>query len=530
MSVQDRGLGSEGSRRSRRDFIRDAAVFGGALAGTPAVLAASAAGKVPTAATATAKPKLGGALRVGVSGGGATDSLDAHKAATNIDFARIRQLYDLLADRDHEYNLVPALGTEFIPNSAGDEMTVKLRPGVTFHNGKPLTAEDVVFTFQRILNPKVGADEAPLLTPVIAGIKAIDPLTVQFKFKIPFNAFEDFAATLDALIVPVGYDPTHPIGTGPFKFESFTPGQQSVFTRNKNYWGAGPYVDSVTIIDIAVDSTRVDALVSGAVDAIDSVPYALLPSVQANGNVEALISKAGNWYPTTMRVDRPPFNDVRVRQAFRLIVDRPQMIADAYGGHARLANDLYAPDDPLYAHLPQREQDIEKAKSLLKQAGRENLTVNLVTAPIENGVVASSVVFAQQAKAAGVNVQVTKLDNTTFYNKQYVQRVFSVDWWSTLSFIATTAYAQTSKAPFNETHYANAQFDKWYFELIGTKKPALQKEIAREMQMQLWTNGGEIIPGFPNNIDSYSKKVTGFVGDLSGYNLGAWDFKAVWFV
>src|SRR5262249_34047888 len=211
----------------------------------------------------------------------------------------------------------------------------------------------------------------------------------------------------------------------PLTYQTFNPGQQSVFSRHKNYWDSPkPYVDSVAIIDLTDDSARVNALVSGAVDAIDSVPYALIPSVQANSNLQVLISQTGNWYPITMRVDSAPFNDARVRQAFKWIVDRPQMIKEAYGNQARLGNDLFAIDDPVYAHqLLQREQDIEKAKFLLKQAGHDGLTVNLVTAPIENGVVESCVVFAQQAKAAGVNVQLTKLDNTTFYSNQYLQRV-----------------------------------------------------------------------------------------------------------
>ena len=223
-----------------------------------------------------------------------------------------------------------------------------------------------------------------------------------------------------------------------------------MFVRNENYWEhPKPYVDSVTIIDLTDDSARVNALVSGAVDAIDSVPYALLPSVQANPNLHALVSQTGNWYPLTMRVDQPPFNDPRVRQAMRLLIDRNQMLSDAYGGHARMGNDLFAIDDPLYDHsIPQRQQDIEQAKSLLKQAGHgDGLTVNLVTAPIENGVVQSSVVFAQQAKAAGVNVNLTKLDTTTFYNNQYMQRTFSVDWWDAESFLSGTAYTQLPTLP-----------------------------------------------------------------------------------
>ena len=111
----------------------------------------------------------GGTLRVGVSGGGSDDILDAHTWSTQIDGARVCQLYDWLATRDPEFKLVPMLGTEFTPNATGDETIVKLRPGVTFHNGKPLTAADVVFTFHRILDPKVGASGHALISSVLEG-------------------------------------------------------------------------------------------------------------------------------------------------------------------------------------------------------------------------------------------------------------------------------------------------------------------------------------------------------------------------
>ena len=317
MGTVSRGSGAAPDRCSRRDFIRDATVTGGVLAGAPVLLAAcGGAGETSsTPAAVTGKPRPGGTLRVGVSGGGSDDILDAHTWSTQIDGARVCQLYDWLATRDPEFKLVPMLGTEFTPNATRDEMVVKLRAGVTFHNGKPLTAADVVFTFHRILDPKVGASGHALISSVLAGVEAVDSSTVRFKFKFPFNSFADFTGDASWGIVPVGYDPKHPIGTGPFKFQSFTPGQQSVFTRNENYWDVGrdgvrmPYVESVVIVDLSDDSARLNALVSGAVDAIDSVPYALLASVQASSTVEPLISQTGNWYPITMRVDRAPFND-----------------------------------------------------------------------------------------------------------------------------------------------------------------------------------------------------------------------------
>jgi peptide/nickel transport system substrate-binding protein len=531
MGAEDRG--SEAGRRSRRGFLLETAAAGGALAAGPAFLAACNDSSDSSTTPAVGDPKRGGALRIGVSGGGGTDTLHVYRGANNADSARLVQLYEWLAQRDDEYNLKPFLGTEFIPNASGDEMTVKLRQGVTFHNGKPFTAEDVIYSFRLLLDPKTQAGLQSLYAPFIDpnGIEAVDTHTVRFKFKRPFNAFMDFVAVApNAGIVPVGYDPENPVGTGPFKLESFTPGQESVFTRNEDYWGEGPYVDSVTIIDLTDDAARVNALVSGAVDAIDSVPSALLPSVEGNTNLVALISETGNWNPITMRVDRSPFDDVRVRQAFRLIVDRPQVVSEAYGTQAQLGNDLFTPVDPLYNHdLPQRAQDIEQAKFLLKQAGREGLTVELVYGPIQNGVVNTCVLFAEQAKAAGVDVQLTKLDATTFYNDQYLKRVFSVDWWTTNSFLATVAYSHVPDALFNETHWDDPEFTNLFYQVLATQDQQTQQEIAYKMQEQLWNEGGEIIPAVPNQIDAFSNKVAGFAADKSGIALSGYRFKQVWF-
>ncbi len=538
MGPEEGGFGHLEKGTSRRGFLREAMAAGAAVVGAPTVLAAcgsssSGSSATSTVAQASGTPKRGGALILGVSGGSSKDTLDPHTWSAQIDGARVIQLYEFLAIRNDSYELVPMLGTDFIPQNGGREMIVKLRKDVTFHNGKPLTADDVVYTFKRVLDPKVGAAEYGQFKPVIARVESVDKSTVKFHFKLPFTQLMDFAGSSSLGIIPVGWDPNHPIGTGAFKYQSFTPGQQSVFTRYDGYWDSPkPYVDSVTINDLSDDSARVNALTSGAVHAIDNVPYSLVPTVQGNSSVNVLIAPTGNWYPITMRVDKPPFKDPRVRQAFRWVIDRPQLINQAYGGRARLGNDLYAIDDILYAHdIEQREQDIDKAKSLLKAAGYPNgLTVNLVTAPIENGVVESCVVFAQQAKAAGINVQITKLDNTTFYNSQYLQRTFSVDWWDAESFLSGTAYTQIPTSNYPDTHYSNAQFNKWYFEAIATSNLSLQKEIAHKMQEQLWTDGGEIIPGFLDNIDGYSKKVTGFTKSKTGFNLGYWGCKNAWFV
>jgi peptide/nickel transport system substrate-binding protein len=517
---------------SRRELLQKGSATAGVVMGAQLLAACGSSSTSPgtTTSSSAGTPKKGGVLRIGQSGGSSGDQLDADKIIGLPDDARLYQLYEWLTYRDHNFELKNWLAEEMTPNAKGDEWTVRILPDVEFHNGKTLTADDVIFSFQRILNPSTGAAAAPLLNFMDPkGMTKLDSRTVRFKFSHPFFPFADRCGNQLVAIVPVGYNPKKPIGTGPFKFTSFTPGQQSVFTAWEHYRGPGPYVDEVVIIDYDDDTSRVNALVSGQVDAIDAVPYSLIPTIRGNANLNLLVSTTGAWRDIGMRVDVAPFSDIRVRQAMRLIIDRPQMIEQAYSGQGRIANDLYAPYDPSYlSSVPQRAQDIEQAKFLLKQAGHPGLKTTLVTADIQAGVVDSCLIFAQQAKAAGVDVTVQTLDATTFYNKLYENRPFSVDWWSTNSFLTQVAYGDGPGAVYNQTHWSNPKYESLYLQAIGAADSTKRVELEQEMQKILYNEGGLIIFGFPNSVDAHSSKVHGFQPDKSGQALGSWDFKQVW--
>ncbi len=215
-----------------------------------------------------------------------------------------------------------------------------------FHDGSPMTADDVVYSYKRIIdakNPKMGATQLSALKP--SGIKKIDASTVQFNLDSPNSVFDEAMAVYGNTIVPVGFNPKQPIGTGPFKLTSFSPGQQIVFAANTAYWGEKPHVDKLTIIEFADPTARVNALLGGTVDAISDLPSSQVKVVQAQG-MKVLDAHTGAWQPFTMRIDVKPFNDVRVRQAFRLMIDRKAMIDQAYDGYGWVGNDMYAPFDP----------------------------------------------------------------------------------------------------------------------------------------------------------------------------------------
>jgi peptide/nickel transport system substrate-binding protein len=409
--------------------------------------------------------------------------------------------------------------------------TVRLRDGVEFHNGKSMTADDLIFSINRCFDPALpfsNCKHGLEFLDVKNGIKKLDARTVRFTLAAPNAIFKE---RVTMPIIPVGYDGKNPVGTGPFKVKSFTPGVESTFDANPNYWGNGPYVDQVVITNISDDTARVNALLSGQVHAINALPYAQIPVVQKNSGLRVLAARAGTWRPITMRVDAPPFDDVRVRQAFRLLVDRPQMLDQAIGGHGRIANDLYSPVDPCFAkELPQRHQDIAQAKSLLKAAGQENLKVTMVTAPVNAGVVEMSQVFATQAKKAGVTVNLNQIDPGTFYGKQYLKYVFSVDYWTyTYPYLQQAVLADGPNGTYNETHFADPQFGKLFNQAVRTVNDGKRCQIIHEMQKIQWERGGYIISYYPDNIDAYSAKLAGMVPYKTGVSLGGWNLKDVSF-
>src|ERR687897_3534602 len=477
----------------------------------------------------------GGTLRVGATGGGAEDTVDGHKPTSDPDIMRTWQLFEPLAVRNAAFTELEMVLAESLEVERGkaDTWTVRLKPDLEFHNGKTVTADDVIFSLQRILDPKdpkVGAASIGYIDA--KGLKKMDARTVRIPLQFANSSFPEDIGQYFNNIVPTDFDPKNPVGTGAFKYKSLSPGEQSTFERHPNYWREGePYADELVIIDFTDDTARVNALLGGQVEAVNNVPFSQLATIQGNSKLRAVISETGSWQPFTMRVDAAPFDDVRVRQAFRLIVDRQQMVDQVLSGQGRIANDLYAPYDPNYAsELPQREQDLEQAKSLLKQAGREGLPVELVTAPVFQGIVEAAQVFTEQAKGAGVNVKLRKVDSGTFYGDNYLKWTFAQDFWATRVYLTQVAQGDLPESPFNETHWEHPRFIELIQQARAELDDARRKEILVEAQTLQYEEGGYIIQYFSNIIDGYSAKLGGFAEAKCGFPFGNYWFKNAGFV
>jgi peptide/nickel transport system substrate-binding protein len=531
----DVSAGVAAPRFDRRTFLRTAALGGAVLAGGGLLEACSSSASPSTSASGSASPpKKGGNLRVGLTGGGSSDTLNPFFGGISaIGTARAQQLYQPLVQLANNAQIQYVLAEALIPNGSTSNWHIKLRNGVTFHNGKPFGADDVIYTLQTILNPKKPLGGAAVLSPVdVKGLKKVDNLTVEVPMKTPFGSFpEQLAAFWYFLyIAPNGWTQKDtPNGTGPFKYKSFTPGQQSVFVRNANYWKSGlPHLDSVTIIDFQDPTAVQNALVSKAIDCTGQLTGTQMKILQNTSGIIAVPSQTGSIEPFTMRTDTPPFKDVNVRQAFRYIINRPEFISKTLDGFGWVAHDVTSPYDPDFDNSLHRDQDIALARSLLKKAGYDNnLTVTLYTSlAVNSSALSMATLFKQQASAAGVTVNLNQVSPSSFFGPNYYTKVpFSQIYYNYSPYLSQVAQTFLPTSPFQETHFNDPHYTNLYYEANKTLSASVRKQIIYEMQQIDFTQGGYIIPCFVDSLDAYSSKLTGFQKGKVGEPLGNFPFE-----
>ena len=469
-------------------------------------------------------------LRVG-SLGTSQDVIDCHFGASDMDLQRVFNLYDTLTYFEHQnLKLSYGLAESIELNGTANVATIRLRAGVTFHNGKPLTADDLIFTFQRILDPKKPGRAARSLVSINASaMTKMDARTVRLTLNFPDSILAQRLYIPQTSIVPAGFNAQSPVGTGPFMYQSFVPGQRSVFVRNPHYWMNGqPHLDQLVIIDFPDTTSQVNALLAGQVDAIDALPQAQIPVIRGRSNLTLLIAKSGYYQPITMRVDLPPFNDVRVRQALKLLANRSQTVAQVYSGYGIVGNDMPCPHDPAYPRaLPQRVQDVDRAKSLLKAAGQSSMTVNLVTAESNAGLVAGAQVFAENAKSAGINV-IVEIVQPAVAGMKFTQWPFTQGYYGDKPFGIMFALRNLPGGIFNDTHWSDPTSLALYKEGLAETDPTKRNEKFAAVEKILYESGGDIITSFRATVDAYSANLTGFVGDDStGWSLGQYRYREV---
>jgi peptide/nickel transport system substrate-binding protein len=521
----------EGTQRATERGLSRAMFLKGAVGVVGLGAAGPLLGAAAARAAAAAKPVYGGTLTIAYPGAGTSETLSPTLGVTPIDESRLQSLYDPLVLLNADFTTSPGLALDWTPNKAATAWEVKLRPGVTFHNGKTFGAADVIYSIQKMAGKTSAA--LPFVSNIRLGeMKAVNATTLQIPLVSPDASLMDNFVYYNTWIVQDGETNfSHPVGTGPFKFESFTPGQQSVFAKNPHYWQTGkPYVDTLKILSVTDPTARLNALLSGQIDGMALLPYAEAKAHQSIGDINVLVGKAPQALVFYMETTKAPFSDPRVRMAMKLIADRPQLVADAISGYGAIANDIVGKGLPFYdSSLPQRTQDIAQAKSLLKAAGQEKLTVTMQISNLIPGFVESATLFQQQAIAAGVTVKLQTVDASAYFNPSltYLKMLFAESQWPVQSLKFFYQQALASNAPYNETHWSNAAWNNLLTKAIGELDQTKAQAYWNQVQEIQYNQGGYLIWTNADYVDAVSTKVKGLAPAGTGI-LGNHSFLDAW--
>jgi len=489
-------------------------------------------------------PKRGGTLTVGVISGGQEENLFPGTSVGTPDFVRDYNLYNLLFYLGKDVTpLVPGLALSAESNADASVWVFKLRPDVTWHDGKPFTADDVVYNFQTVWsNPNLDFSSG-FLTGMIdfKNVKKLDSLTVQVPLNMPAAQFPTIFAYFDFPVVQEGAtvrsSAKNPVGTGPFKFGSFTPGSRSVFTANKNYWESGlPYVDQLVVDSSFTDTNSLfNALLDGSINLFPSLPLVTARSQLASKQVQILASPfAAQSYMFCMRVDKGPFADNRIREAFKYLVDRQAMIDGAWAGFGSVAYDLLAPGTEYYASDLVRKYDPDKARSLFKAAGVLGDTFTLPTCNFLPGMVESSTILASQAAAAGVKVVVNTESAATYFTPAggFTVRPFGYEVDQPVgSLLAAYRSEYTVGCPYPDTHWGSqpggAAAEALISRAIAETNPSTAAALWRECQLQQFNEGGYLVWGNVPYVDAAANNVRGLSAG-AGFSYNNWRLQDGW--
>jgi peptide/nickel transport system substrate-binding protein len=516
---------------SRREFLRRGSTIGMSAPLLGAILAACGASSkssssASSAATSTSAgtPTKGGTLRVAsVTPAAAINPLLVADAGG---LTMINQTGEfLIFDSNLKLALQPMLALSWSPNSDGSVWTFKLRTGVTFNNGQPMTADDVVYTFQQLSDPKSASSAlstfAGVLTP--GGVKKVDASTVEFTLEAPNGNFPYFVSSdnYGAIIVPKGTEyskwQSTFVGTGAFKLESYTPNVGATFVANPTYWGTKPYLDSTSFKFYSSQPPMLLGLQGNDVDVIAQFTPAGAAAILNSPTYKIIKLKSANHRELSMRNDQPPFTDPRVRQAVAYTIDRPGAVAALLSGDGSVANDY--PFGPRYpstdTSVPQRTQDIAKAKQLLAAAGHPNGFTTTMNSEIYQEIPELAQVIKADAAKAGININLSITNQAIYYGKTFG----SSPWLDgTMSLVdygdrgVPNVYLSaplTTKGIWNAARFHNPTYDSLVKQYVAALDLQTQKTIAGKIENLLLQETPIVYPYWIDGLTASTQQVNG---------------------
>lgn len=481
----------------------------GVLKGATAIGAAALV--TPWGTPLRAQPTRGGTLRVAISTGGTTDSLDPGSWDSEFMNFQAHTRNGFLTEIATDGSIVPELAESWEATDDAVVWTFRIREGVQFHSGHVLTGEDVVAS----INHHRGPDNTSAAAPIVADIAEItaDGMTVTVTLSAGNADFPFVMSDYHLPILPAQadgtIDPSTTDGCGPFRLDNIEFGVRADYTRHDGYWKEGlPYFDAVEQILIFDNAARQNALISGEVDYIDSADLNTVHLLERAPGINVLSITGTQHYGLPMDTRAAPFDDNNVRQALKYAINREQLVETILNGYGTVGNDHpIGPGQRFFnTELEQKEFDPDRVAFYLREAGLDSLSVDIHLADAAfAGAVDAGILYSESAAAAGVTINVVREPNDGYWSNVWMQKPFAGTYWGgrpTEDWMFATAYAEG--VPWNESYWSNERFN----ELLVAARSELDEDIRREMYFEMQdivaNQGGTIIPMFANYVGAYS--------------------------
>lgn len=490
---------------SRRHFL---GTVGGAVGALGLITAA------PRAAFAQTAPKRGGKLVIGVEGASTGDTLDPRTFNSPYWAVAGGTIFNTLVEAFGPANeLRPGLARSWEGGDGGKRWVFDLVEDATFHDGRPVTAADVIYSLQ-IHNAEESRSNSRAIAAGIAGMTAESPTRVIVDLAEGNYFFPAMVSNYPLCIIPEGTTTFDGIGSGPYKITRFAPGEALELVRHDGYFKKdAAWVDEVAILAANDPAARASAFQSGQVhiaSGLDTRTAALMKSLPG----KVLVALNGSQFVGfNMRADMAPFDNPDLRLALKLAIDRQDVLARVYGGMGRIGNDTpIPPNDPLFATgIAQNSYDPERAAELFRKSGFTGplklSTSDAATVPA----VDMAVLFKEHAAKAGIEIEIVREPADGYWSNIWAVAPFHATVWGarpTADMILTTAYSAAS--PGNDTHWANPAFDAAIAAARVEPDEAKRKALYDEAQAILSSDGGVIIPVFGDVIEGLAAEVQGY--------------------
>ena len=471
-------------------------------------------GAVPAAAQ-PATPRAGGTFRMAYSA--APDTLDP-QATLNISTQQYSTMvFDNLTSLDQNSQAVPSLAVSWMPDKHGQEWVLNLREGVHFHHGTEFTADDVVATIDRAYDKVLGLNAYGAFGP-LQGARAESRYRVRLVLTQPFGELPVTLANRWARIVAkdrIDRLKTTPSGTGPFRLTDFQPGASLTMARNKDYWMKDrPYLDGAKLVVIHEAMAQQAALRSGDVDFISSISAETFLALRGAHGIHAWSAVTGVYQPVMLQANLAPFDNPKLREAFRYIIDRKALLESALFGQGKLGNDVpLPPGNPYLTDLPQHEQDLGRARKLLAEAGTGPLTLDFWCSSERPPTPKVALAMKDAAAKLGISINVRDIPYTEYVaDVARKKQLYTANWSGSPTLYESLYLVFHSDARLNySTVETSPGLDHALEEIVAETDTVRRKQLVAQVLPKIHDTSDRVIPYFLNYLGATSDKVQGFV-------------------